>query len=274
MKKTLFITVILCTVLSSAQVSQASLILLNFSKTGATTANTLTTISSKYGDIDAATWNSYCAGAKTNEFTGAELNNSTGISSGIIFSHNSSVFESTGAGGVINNITESSPVFGLVDATIYGELAAVGKGSSTTLSFTGLGANTAYEMSFFAGRGNNLGTNSDGIWTLGGGITIDSAEVATNTTRSTPTPSFSEDKTTLTANWNGAENATTNDFLVTYRFTTDESGILSLTMANDATDNSQYNAGINFLTLKTIPEPSTASLGLLSLAGLMLRRRR
>lgn len=270
MKKTLFIAVILCAALSSAQ---ASLILLNFSKTGATAANTLTTISSKYGDIDVATWNSYCAGSKTNEFTGAELNNSAGISSGITFSHNSSIFESTGAGGVINNITESSPVYGLVDAAIYGELAAVGKGS-TTLSFTGLGANTAYEMSFFAGRGNNLGANSNGIWTLGGGITIDSAEVTTNTERSTSSPSFSEDNTTLTANWNGAGNATTNDFLVTYRFTTDESGTLSLTMANDATDNSQYNAGINFLTLKTIPEPSTASLGLLSLAGLMLRRRR
>ena len=128
-----------------------------------------------------------------------------------------------------------------------------------TMSLNNLSAGT-YTLTMLVGRGNNYGAGNTSSFSLDGtGISNISA-------------SLDDYSTGSGATLNGATvtgNTHTGDWMVvTYTFD----------VAADGTQlniQSQGGSGsINALALASVPEPATASLGLLGLGALLMRRRR
>lgn len=128
-----------------------------------------------------------------------------------------------------------------------------------TMSLNNLSAGT-YTLTMLVGRGNNYGTGNTSSFTIdGAGISNISAGLDDYSTGSGATLNG----TTVTGNTH------TGDWMVvTYTFD----------VAADGTQlNIQSRGGsgsINSLALTSVPEPATASLGLLGLGALLMRRRR
>lgn len=153
-----------------------------------------------------------------------------------------------------------SGIFGMdmVSGSNYG--GVVNSKSNYTLQLQHLAAG-AYTLTMLVGRGNTAnGFGATATYNLDGtGI----SDVSANLLDCSTTANASLDGATLTA--------TTNDkrwALVEYSFTvTENNSTLNLAVTGGSGD-------INALALSSVPEPATASLSLLGLAVLVMRRRR
>ena len=128
-----------------------------------------------------------------------------------------------------------------------------------TMSLNNLSAGT-YTLTMLVGRGNNYGAGNTSSFSLDGtGISNISA-------------SLDDYSTGSGATLNGATvtgNTHTGDWmLITYTFDVAADGTRLDIQSQGGTGN------INALALTSVPEPATASLGLLGLGALLMRRRR
>lgn len=129
-------------------------------------------------------------------------------------------------------------------------------GGPTVFSLTNLMPETTYEISFGSGR---RGNSSDPAITMDKGTIVSGSWIRSDGT------SGSDALTSLTNTENG-------QIIATYLVTSDINGEIQWTIAA-----AQYKA-VNFVSVKgeiiPIPEPAVASLGLMGLLSLAIRRRR
>ena len=150
-----------------------------------------------------------------------------------------------------NDFSQSLGLMGPLAEEVWRDCAAVASsGAGTTMELTNLQANKEYTISL--GIGRNAGSASSAIsltkGTLESGSWFNSAGGSAETALSTITY---DSKQTI----------------ATYKVMSNELGQISFNFSN-----ASYG-GLNFMVI-TVPEPSTASLGLLGLTGILLRRRR
>ena len=189
-----------------------------------------------------------------------------------------------GKGGVIQSYKPSVPgsgdLYDVFDATIItGEFdgdtlvnpngACVNAaGGSMTMTLTGLNVGETYNLYVLVGRGNGYQTGSSDssvtTYTLGGGVTD-----VTSTLIGASNASTSASGAVLNSyEYNAGGNTTESSWsLVEYTFTATSD---SVNIATGGT-NGNFNA---FALQQVTPEPTTATLSLLALAGLCARRRR
>jgi len=177
------------------------------------------------------------------------------------------------------NPFNGSMPFGLGDSFRDGLLTQTAEGSGRfTVTFTGLSAGQ-YALSifggftgkdFFAGQTwtigdadasnaewTNFGTDSSGNWTELSSVTGDNS--------GTLTPANASNNSSTAANkglYSTVENIVVG-----------EDGRLTLTVQGNGAKGYALTA-LNYLSLTQVPEPATATLSLLGLAGMFLRRRR
>ena len=148
-------------------------------------------------------------------------------------------------------------------------------GGKHVLTFSGLAAGT-YSLSAFGGYYGKEGMSAITV-SLNGTLTADWSSMtygsnawgALTSTDSASSITLSQSGSTSTINRG-------------YYFTADqivvgEDGILELTIhgtTTGANNNGKYRTPLNYVSLKMVPEPTTATLSLLALAGLAARRRR
>jgi len=170
-----------------------------------------------------------------------------------------------------------------VEATMRDALLATGSTASFTLTFTGLEAGT-YNLSAFGGflgsaHSGSFGDNNDEIFgtiTLAvSGANTDAAQWSGNVygtsgwTEGGTAAGASSLALTVPNNSNKGYNATVSGIVV------GESGTLTFTITGSDSDASSYaKLPLNSFSLTLVPEPTTAMLSLLALAGLVARRRR
>ena len=262
MKKTLFI---LATMAAAAVAAEASTVLISF---GINSGNGTSIVDGTYLGESGQQVNKISTGSSSS-YTSGTLVTSGGDATGITLTTGGVC---CGSGGVLTDGSAKDSargqgnkfydVFGQ-DMTTGNPMGGVINGNSAngnfTMSLNNLSAGT-YTLTMLVGRGNNYGAGNTSSFSLDGtGISNISA-------------SLDDYSTGSGATLNGATvtgNTHTGDWMVvTYTFD----------VAADGTQlniQSQGGSGsINALALASVPEPATASLGLLGLGALLMRRKR
>lgn len=154
-----------------------------------------------------------------------------------------------------------------ISPSLLADNVVKGGGYTATLAFTGLKANTSYNLSLVSGRKDISGVGSLPELTAVTG-TFDSgsrlySHVNNSSTNTESTPESIS---------NGVKLSNTNNlFLLNFSATTDETG--NLTLQYETKTDGYYALNALGIDLQ-VPEPATASLSLLGLSVLLLRRRR
>lgn len=266
MKKTFFITTLLMCTLMGAN---ASMVLINFGSTngGAATGDkTLIGGQTQNPVLDGNTWNQFYSPDRSGTIAATDLKCTDGTGSGITIS--GAINAGTGAGGAF--ASGSLPSSGiLADYQGYGNAPNGGvhtQGSPSTMTFS-LSAGT-YVFTVLSVRANNYNATNTGSLTLSGDHLAFDADGTQG--RIYDGSSINELTSTSTANGQqfsglvfGGDADGLNTKELTWTFTATEDTTVSLT--------ADGWFSMNMLTIQTIPEPATASLGL---ASLMMRRRR
>lgn len=264
MKKTLFI---LTTMLAATVAAEASTVLISF---GTASSGGTSVVEGTYLGESGQKVNKITTGSSSSYTSGTLVTTGEG-STGITLTTGGVC---CGSGGVLTDATAKDSaidghnnkfydVFGQ-DMSTGNPMGGVinvagGANGNFTMSLNNLSSGT-YTLTMLVGRGNNYGTGFTSSFSINGtGISNISASLDDYSTGSAATLNGS----TVTGNTH------TGDWmLVTYTFDVDADG----TQLNIQ---SQGGSGsINSLALTSVPEPATASLGLLGVAALMIRRRR
>lgn len=262
MKKTLFI---LAAMTAAAVAAEASTVLISF---GINSGNGTAVVDGTYLGESGQKVNKISTGSSSS-YTSGTLVTSGGDATGITLTTGGVC---CGSGGVLADTSAKDSALGLNNKFygIFGQdmstgnpMGGVVNGNSAngnfTMSLNNLSAGT-YTLTMLVGRGNNYGTGNTSSFSIdGSGISNISASLDNYSTGSGAT-------------LNGATatgNTHTGDWMVvTYTFD----------VAADGTQlniQSQGGSGsINSLALTSVPEPATASLGLLGLGALLMRRKR
>ena len=137
--------------------------------------------------------------------------------------------------------------------------------------FTGAEAGS-YTIDALAARGNAYGgSNTNSIKYLLNGIDTASASIVSyNVSQGVDAPSLNDAGTAITALSNGAGNKATEWVLMKFEFELSETKDIWI---DNQGGNSNF-AGFVVEHTYSVPEPTTATLSLLALAGLAARRRR
>lgn len=259
MKKTLFLAALIT--LSSIAV-QAATVVITFGVNSLTqgTSSMDGTYLGEQGKV-----NQIKTGSSGNSYTSGALKNFDGSSTGITLVTGASA---CGSGGILtadniqnsHNLENSNKFFD----TFGSDMTTGNNGGGCinknpgpyTMQMRGLSAGS-YTLTMLVGRGNPFGTTSS-TYDLTGNIEGLSATLLDYSAGSNASISG----TTLSSEFGAGEWA-----LVKYTFTVTEDNT-TLNLTSNGTGN------INALALSSIPEPATASLGLLGLAVLAMRRRR
>ncbi|HIX19202.1 MAG TPA: hypothetical protein H9862_01200 [Candidatus Akkermansia intestinigallinarum] len=278
MKKTLFILAAALCGTASAALQKGDVFAVTF--TGQETPSSYTfdgTVLEQPGKVNAVK-----VDGSNNMTTSGNLVTMGNTSAGISISFSNAA--GCGTGGVIQSykpsVTGSGDLYDVFDATIItGEFdggtlvnpngACVNAaGGSMTMTLTGLNAGETYNLFVLVGRGNSHQTGSSDssvtTYTLGGGVTD-----VTSTLIGASNASTSVSGAVLNSyEYNAGGNTTESSWsLVEYTFTATSD---SVNIATGGT-NGNFNA---FALQQVTPEPTTATLSLLALAGLCARRRR
>lgn len=280
MKRTLFI--LICAFLCP-MASQASSVLINIacgvdtSKMGGTSSATqgMQTGSFAVQTVDSGSWNEITAtnsGATTNTDQSISLVDSSNQTSGLSIS-NINLPGSKGLGATFSSFpTGNADLSSKYDS--YGNawkggvsVAQNGSTSSTQLfTLSGFQASTTYTITLLCGRANTYpaaGNNTCGFTLSGIEGLVDS--VATVTAGGAPTP------TTNGSTVSGIGVDANQMTEVTWTFTTGENvEELNVSLAGVG----DYNVNMIEINSLNVPEPGTASLSLLGLGALVLRRKR
>ena len=263
MKKTLFI---LATMVAAAVAAEASTLLISFGiKSGKGTAGVDGTYlgepGQKVNKISTGQSNSYTSGTLVT--TGGGSTGITLTTGGLCCGGPGAMTDAAAKGSALGQDNKFYDVFGQ-DMTIGnpmgGAINPIGSANGNfTMSLNNLSAGT-YTLTMLVGRGNNYGAGNTSSFSLdGAGISNISA-------------SLDDYSTGSGATLNGATvtgNTHTGDWmLITYTFDVAADGTRLDIQSQGGTGN------INALALTSVPEPATASLGLLGLGVLLMRRRR
>lgn len=216
-----------------------------------------------------------------------QLITTSGEASGVTFTYSSTAAMNPGEGALCYNPSSSfyytngddtalslmASHLGLDVSAISPSLLAdnVLKGDKykVTLAFTGLKANTSYNLSLVSGRPDVSTAITFCPWLTATTGTFDNGSLLYSHVNGSSTNTQSTPK----ALDNGVELPNTNNlFLLNFSATTDETG--NLTLEYETRGPKGYYA-LNALGIDLqVPEPATASLSLLGLSVLLLRRRR
>lgn len=183
----------------------------------------------------------------------------------------------SGNNGKVTTITNVDKVNKIFDSSLMSSVVNHNT-SDITVTIDGLTVGSTYTMYAFAGRGNsyadNLTTSSHtNTYSLHSGAKDITAQIIsyTVTTPDRPIPTVSNDLSSVTAftqSCNGINQSCENWAIMAFDFTASNS-----TLVFKGTGDGAKNIGALGL-VKNIPEPTTATLSLLALAGLAARRRR
>lgn len=262
MKKTLFI---LATMIATAA-AEASTVLISF---GINSGNGTAVVDGTYLGESGQKVNKISTGGSSS-YTSGTLVTSDGAATGITLTTGGVC---CGSGGVLTDASAKDSALGQ-DNKFYdvfgqdmttgnpmgGAINPIGSANGNfTMSLNNLSAGT-YTLTMLVGRGNNYGTSNTSSFSINGsGISNISTSLDDYSTGSGATLNGD----TVTGNTH------TGDWmLVTYTFDVAADG----TQLNIQSQGSTGN--INALALTSVPEPATASLGLLGLGALLMRRRR
>ena len=271
MKKTLFILAAALCGTASAALQKGDILAVTFTGTTTVTGNTIDgTVLGQPGKVNGVQVGN--GSASNDPGNAGNLLTLGGESAGIALTLSNAA--GCGTGGMINTYKDAvtgnlSSVF---DTTVVSGNPNGGcinaSGGAMTMTLTGLNVGETYNFYVLVGRGNNWGSGADSTasitYTLGGGVTD-----VTSTLIGASDASSSVSGNVLTSyEYNAGGNSSASSWsLVEYTFTatTDE--------VNITTGSSLGN--INAFALQQVtPEPTTATLSLLALAGLCARRRR
>ena len=279
MKKTLFILAAALCGTASAALQKGDVFAVTFTGQGTPSSYTFDgTVLGQSGKVNAVKVDGY--GSVT---TSGNLVTMGNTSAGISISFSNAA--GCGTGGVIQSYKPavtggSGALFDVFDATIItGEVNEAGfvnpngacvnaAGGSMTMTLTGLNVGETYNLYVLVGRGNSHQTGSSDTsvttYTLGGGVTD-----VTSTLIGASNASTSVNGAVLNScEYNAGDNSNPSSWsLVEYTFTATSDPV---NIATGGT-NGNFNA---FALQQVTPEPTTATLSLLALAGLCARRRR
>lgn len=262
MKKTLFI---LATMIATAA-AEASTVLISF---GINSGNGTAVVDGTYLGESGQKVNKISTGGSSS-YTSGTLVTSGGAATGITLTTGGVC---CGSGGVLTDASAKDSALGQ-DNKFYdvfgqdmttgnpmgGAINPIGSANGNfTMSLNNLSAGT-YTLTMLVGRGNNYGTGNTSSFSINGsGISNISTSLDDYSTGSGATLNGD----TVTGNTH------TGDWmLVTYTFDVAADGTQLNIQSQGGTGN------INALALTSVPEPATASLGLLGLGALLMRRRR
>lgn len=261
MKKTLFILV---TMIATAA-AEASTVLISF---GINSGNGTAVVDGTYLGESGQKVNEISTG-QGGSYTSGTLVTTGGNGTGITLTTGGSccggpgVMTDTAAkGSALSQDNKFYNIFGQDMTTgnpMGGVINAKSENGNFTMSLNNLSAGT-YTLTMLVGRGNNYGTGNTSSFSIdGSGISNISASLDDYSTGS---------------------GATLNDGTVTGNTHTGDWMVMTYTF-DVAADGTQLNiqsqggsGSINALALTSVPEPTTASLGLLGLGALLMRRRR
>ena len=262
MKKTLFI---LATMAAAAVAAEASTVLISF---GINSGNGTSVVDGTYlgesgqqvNKISTGSSSSYTSGTLVT--SGGDATSITLTTGGVCCGSGGVLTDGSAKDSALGQGNKFYDVFGQ-DMTTGNPMGGVINGNSAngnfTMSLNNLSAGT-YTLTMLVGRGNNYGAGNTSSFSLDGtGISNISA-------------SLDDYSTGSGATLNGATvtgNTHTGDWmLITYTFDVAADGTRLDIQSQGGTGN------INALALTSVPEPATASLGLLGLGVLLMRRRR
>ncbi len=175
----------------------------------------------------------------------------------------------SGAGGCVSSFGGDTSVLSqYVDPSLVSGVSNHNNGTSVT--FTGLSAGT-YTLRALGARGNNVFGSGATVYSISGeGVSCLNAHVlASANTEGVNAPVVDSGSYAITASTYRAgstANMADNWALMEFTFTVGDEGSFTI--------NASGGGGGNIAALMLVPEPATASLGLLGAFGLMLRRRR
>lgn len=162
----------------------------------------------------------------------------------------------TGDTSILDNYLDTSAVSGSVNAS-----------GGVSITFSGLKAGT-YTLQVLGARGNAAYTGEVTYGISGEGASVSSASVlASSNTEGVSAPVLHDDMTVsaTTHRTGNTDNQADNWALMEYTFTVGDNGTFTVNAAG---------GGGNIAAMMLVPEPATASLGMLGAFGLLLRRRR
>ena len=149
-------------------------------------------------------------------------------------------------------------------------------GGKHILTFSGLTAGT-YTLTAFGGYYGKEGMSGITVG-LGGDITANWNSMTYGTDSwGTSTSTTSASSITLSGNTTSTSTINRGYYFSADQIVVGEDGILELTIHGTdtgANNNGKYRTPLNYISLSLVPEPTTATLSRLALAGLAARRRR
>ena len=263
MKKTLFI---LATMVAAAVAAEASTVLISFginsgNGTAVVDGTYLGESGQKVNKISTGQSSSYTSGTLVT--TGGSGTGITLTTGGLCCGGPGAMTDATAKGSALGQDNKFYDVFGqdmTIGNPLGGAVNPIGSANGNfTMSLNNLSAGT-YTLTMLVGRGNNYGTGNTSSFSIdGSGISNISASLDDYSTGSGATLNgVTVTGNTHTGNW----------MLITYTFDVAADGTQLNIQSQGGTGN------INALALASVPEPATASLGLLGLAVLLVRRRR
>ncbi len=254
-----------------------TILLLTTSIAAANAAMTLVTFGNNGGKGDAsfdasylgqtASWNR-CNTPNAGASTWNSLVDSEGNVSTIGIQVNGPV---CGDGGMTNTIagdtTSLSSIFGL-DALTNANGGTANDGNSTSLTFSGLEIGKEYTFIVFTGRGNAYGNTYNCSYSFTSGADVISADIVSYYSYNSATPSETNNVITASTGSSGTANTNNNWMLAEFTF------VATNTSAVFSTTGQTGNIAAFAIGESVVPEPASASLGLLGLSALLLRRRK
>ena len=156
-----------------------------------------------------------------------------------------------------------------VSGSVYDGLTtqAAGNAGYHTLTFTGLTAGT-YTLSVFGGYYGNDDMSNMSV-SLGNGLVADWT-ISTYSDTWVTNPSVAGNSS-ITLSGDNTDNVNHGYYFVADSIEVGEDGTLSFTISGS---DAWKRTPLNYVSLQMVPEPTTATLSLLALAGLAARRRR